>query len=281
VLFGNAGRNGLQPKTLDLTGTSVRVGAISAGGLSFALPIPINLTNGLLSNEHAAIGVTGKYVTGHALFIAQDNGSTLANNLLLKFPSIAPDTSNYNGMLGNGMGADLSIAWSGGPWKVGVLAENMFNSFKWDTTKLAFLPGTGTFDGKTNTTTFDQQAYSLAPQALKDIVANQQFKPALAIGAAYQLMSSLTLTADMKTYTGGDEAIVIGPKSHFGIGAEWKVLPFVPLRAGVAQVTDGWQAGAGVGFHFAGYELGVSSSIRRRGQASESGLMIGLVGIGR
>ena len=30
-----------------------------------------------------------------------------------------------------------------------------------------------------------------------------------------------------------------------------------------------------------GYELGVSSSIRRRGQANESGIMIGVVGIGR
>lgn len=281
VLFGNAGRTGGQPKTLDLTGTSVRVGAMSAGGLSFALPIPINLTNGILSNERAAIGITGKYVMGHGLVIAQDNGSTVgASTILLRFPVITPDSS-YDGILGTGTAADLALAWSGGPWKVGLLAENVFNSFKWDTTKLVFLPGTGTFDVNSSTTDFDQQPYGAAPQALRDIVAAQQFKPAIALGAALKVTPSLTLTADMKTSMGGDDAIVFGPKSRYGVGAEWRVLPFIPLRAGVASVTDGWQAGAGFGLSFLGYELGVSSSIRRRGQASESGLMIGLVGIGR
>jgi hypothetical protein len=289
ALFGNAGRTGGQAKALDFTGTNVRVGALSAAGLSFALPIPINLTNGLLANEHAAIGITGKYVMGHALVIAQDEGSSLpagSTDILLRFPIVAPDT-NYNGNLGNGAAADVAIAWSGGPWRVGVLAENVFSAFKWDTTVMAFFPGTGSFvagtggGGSSGTTDFDQQPYNAAPQELRDIVAAQRFKPAIAIGAAYKPMSSLTLTADMKKYTGGDEAIVFGPKSRFGVGAEWRVLPFIPLRAGIASISDGWQAGAGVGVHVLGYELGVSTSIVRRGQATGSGLMIGLVGIGR
>lgn len=282
VLAGNAGLNGGQPKTLDLRGTNVRIGALSAGGLSFALPIPINLTNGFLANEKAAIGITGKYVMGHALVVAQDDGSSVgAGDILLRFPVIAPDTS-FNGTLGNGAAGDVSIAWSGGPWRVGVLAENVFSAFRWDTTVLAFLPGTGTFDTTgTGVTNFDQQPYSAAPQQLRDLVAAQRFKPAIAVGAAFQLLRSLTLTADIKKYTGGDEAIVFGPKSRFGVGAEWRVVPFIPLRAGVAMVTDGWQAGAGVGVHVLGYELGVSTSVVRRGQATGSGLMIGLVGIGR
>ena len=49
---------------------------------------------------------------------------------------------------------------------------------------------------------------------------------------------------------------------------------------GGATVTDGWQAGAGFGIHILGYELGVSGSMRRRGAATESGVMIGLFGIG-
>src|SRR5438876_5528755 len=133
VLFGNAGNNGGQPKTLDFTGTSVRVGAFSSVALSYAHSIPINITNGSLSDEHAAIGVTAKYVMGHALLVAQDEGSTIGgSDILLRFPVILPD-SNYNGTLGNGAAADLSLAWSGGPWKLGMLAENVFNAFKWDT----------------------------------------------------------------------------------------------------------------------------------------------------
>jgi len=281
VLFGNAGNNGGQPKTLDFTGTSVRVGAFSAVALSYAHSIPINITNGILSDEHAAIGVTAKYVMGHALVVAQDDGSTLGgSDILLRFPVILPD-SNYNGTLGNGAAADLSLAWSGGPWKVGVLAENVFNAFKWDTTVLAFAPGTGVFNSDSSSTNFNQQAYASAPKALRDIVAAQRFKPAINLGAALKLTNALTLTADMKTTLGGDEAIVIGPKSRFGVGAEFRVLPFLPLRAGVASVTDGWQAGAGIGLRFLGFELGVASSIRRVGAAQESGVMIGVVGIGR
>ena len=164
---------------------------------------------------------------------------------------------------------------------MGVLEENVFNALKWDTTVLAFAPGTGVFSPDSNGTNWDQVAYSSAPKALRDIVAAQAFKPAMSIGAALKVTSSLTLTADMKTTFGGDEAIVIGPRSRFGIGAEWRVLPFIPLRAGVASVTDGWQAGAGVGVHVLGFEVGVASSIRRVGAAQQSGVMIGLIGIGR
>jgi hypothetical protein len=283
LLFGNAGNNGGQPKTLDFTGTHVRAGAFSTGALSFALPIPINITNGFLFNEHLAIGVTGKYVVGHGMLLAQDLGSSFsAGNTQLgtvSFPVILPDTSS-KGVAGSGAGADLSVAWSGGPWKVGVLSENVFNSFKWDTTKFKYRPGTGTIDQGSGKTDFDEQPYANAPQVLRDLVAKQAFKPAITIGAAFQIMPKLTLTADLKTSTGGDEAIAFGPKSRVGVGAEWRPLSFLPLRAGIASVTDGWQAGAGLGLRLFGYELGVSTSIRKRGEASESGLMIGLVGIG-
>jgi hypothetical protein len=282
VLFGNAGNNGGQPKTLDFTGTRIRAGVINSGAVSFALPIPINLTNGALANEKAAIGITGKYSLGSGLIVAEDLGSSFGGSeIRLRFPMIAPD-SNFDGRIGEGAGADVALSWSGGPWRIGVLAENVYNAFAWDTTKLAYSPGTGTFNttGDSSVTDFDQQSYSAAPQELRDIVSKQRFKPAIAVGAALKVGGKLTLTADMKTYTGGDEAIVFGPKSHFGVGAEWRVLPFLPLRGGVASVTDGWQAGAGFGLRLLGYELGVATTIRRRGTASESGIMLGVVGIG-
>ena len=280
-LFGNAGNNGGQPKTLDLTGTSLRFGAISAGAASFALPIPINFTNGLLKNERAAIGITGKYVVGHGLIIADDAGSSFGSNLQFNIPIIRPDTS-FDGIVGKGTGMDVGLSWSGGPWRIGALVENVFNNFAWDTTKFAFTPGTGFIDTDTSYTNFDSTvAYTNAPAAMKKIVTDQVFKPGISVGASLALGKSLTLTADIKQYTGGDEAIVFGPKSHVGIGAEWRVLPFIPLRAGVASVTDGWQAGAGAGLRLLGYEFGIATSVRRRGQAMESGLMFGIIGIGR
>ena len=283
-LFGNAGNSGGQPKNLDLTGTSIRAGAFTTGAVSLALPLPFSLTHGILKNERAAIGITGKYIGGHGVMVADDQGSTFAGQTIsLNFPVIMPDSTieDLLNPLGVGIGADVALSWSGGPWKVGVLAENVFNNFAWDTTRFSFAPGTGAFDATSDTTDFENRPFSQAPQTLKDIVANQAFKPGLSVGVAFHPMSSLTLTADMKKYVADDDAIIIGPKSHVGVGAEWRPLGFLPLRGGVASFEDGWQAGAGFGLRFLGYELGLATSIRRRGQATESGMMFGVVGIGR
>ena len=281
-LFGNAGNNNGQPKPIDMTGTQMRGAAFSTGGVSIALPLPLTLTGNMLPNEQLAIAVTGKYVMGHGLVVATDLGSAVGvNDVLLRFPIIGP-AGDSKARAGSGTAADVSLAWMGGPFRVGLLAENVFSTFKWDTTKLAYFPGTGSFSlSSGNGTDFDEIGYAGAPPELKEIVAAQAFKPRFSVGMAFSPMGSLTLTADMKAATGGDDAIVIGPKSHFGVGAEWRVIPVIPLRAGVASVTDGWQAGAGAGIRVMGYELGISGAIRRRGEATERGVMLGVIGIGR
>jgi hypothetical protein len=283
MLFGNAGNSGGQPSPIDLTGTSIRAGLTSAVGASFAFGLPFRFTGGLLKNEQLSIGVTAKYVMGNAIAVAQDLGSVLGTGgeMEFQFPMIVPD-SGYNGNLGNGVGGDVGLAWSAGAWRVGVLAENVFNTFQWDSTKLSSISGVGYFSFDSSSTDFEtQRPYSDAPAGLRDLVANQRFLPTITLGTAFKPMNSLTLTADVKASLGGDEAIVIGPKSRVGVGMEWRLLSFLPLRAGLASVTDGWQAGAGFGLRLFGYELGLSSSIRRRGTANESGFMLGLVGIGR
>ena len=283
MLFGNAGASQGEAKPIDLTGTSVRSGVTSAVALSFATGLPFKFTGGLLANEKLSLGVSAKYVMGNALVVAQDVGSVLGTGgqLEFQFPMIVPDSS-YSGNAGNGVGADVGLAWSGGSWRLGMLAENVFNSFRWDTTVLASISGVGYFSIDSSSTDFEtQRPFADAPAELRRIVADQRFFPAVTIGAAFKPMASLTVTADMKTSLGGDDAILIGPKSRVGVGAEWRLLPFLPIRGGVASVTDGWQAGAGVGLRLLGFELGASGSIRRRGTANESGFMLGLVGIGR
>jgi hypothetical protein len=292
LLFGNAGNNNLQPKTLNLLGTELGASAFMTGAASFAMPLPFRIAGGVLGGEHLSIGITGKYVVGAAYALARDNGSTLdgAGTGAIDFPMIMPDEAVFSSdsaatipNLGIGTGADLGLAWSAGRWRVGLLAENVFNTFKWDTTKLSFTPNSGVLDPSDSNATIDSdpQSFSAAPQTLKDLVIAQAFKPAITIGVALKVTPFLTLSGDIHKQTGGEEAISIGPRDRIGFGAELRIVPFIPLRAGVASVTDGWQAGAGFGFHFLGYELGLSGSMRRRGAATESGFMLGLVGIGR
>jgi len=279
VMFGNAGQNNGQAKPLAFTGTGMETAAFATGAVSFALPLPVHLAAGLLGPENFSVGITGKYVAG-AMAIARDGGSVLGTtNVNYTFPTILPSDS-VNGPMGVGTGADLSAAWSGGRWKVGVLAENVFNSFKWDTTAFAFHSTTGYFDADTNYSSDTTLAYGMAPVAIRDRIAAQSFKPAFNVGVAFQATTFLTVTADLHQQTGGDDAISIGPKNRMGVGAELRILPFIPLRAGLASVTDGWQAAAGFGIHLLGYELGVSGSVRKRGSATESGIMMSFFGIG-
>lgn len=279
TMFGNAGLNNGQAKPLAFAGTGMELAGFGTGAVSFALPLPVHFTGGLLGPENFAVGITGKYVAG-SMVVAKDGGSVFGTSSVnYSFPVVIPsDTSD--GIIGVGSGADLSAAWSAGRWKVGVLAENVFNTFKWDTTKLSMQSASGYFDADTNYSKDSTVSYSQAPQELRDRIAAEGFKPALNIGVAFKATDFLTITADVHQQSGGDAAISIGPKNRMGVGAELRILPFIPLRAGVASVTDGWQAGAGFGIRLLGFELGMSGSVRKRGAATESGMMISLFGIG-
>jgi hypothetical protein len=279
IMFGNAGLNNGQAKPLSFTGTGMEAAVFGTGAMSLALPLPFKFTAGVLGPENLAIGITGKYIVG-SIAVAKDGGSVFGtNSVSWNFPVVMPhDTSN--GMVGMGTGADLSAAWSAGPWKVGVLAENVFNSFKWDTTLLQVKSVTGYFDADTNYSSDTTLAYGTAPLAVRQRLSTQGFKPAMNIGVAFRPTKFLTITADMHKQTGGDDAISIGPKDRMGVGAELRILPFIPLRGGVASVTDGWQAGGGAGIRLLGYELSVSGAVRKRGAATESGFMVSVMGIG-
>jgi len=278
MMFGNAGQNNGQAKPLAIAGTGMEAAVFGTGAVSFALPLPVHFTGGLLGPEHLAIGVTGKYVAG-TMAIAKDGGSVFGtNSVSYSFPVILPDSSHP--IAGVGAGADLSASWQVGRWKVGALFENVYNSFKWDSTKLQLKSSAGFFDADTSYSTDTTLAYGQAPQALRDRIAKQKFMPAINVGVAFKPTDFLTITADLHQQMGGDDAISIGPKNRMGVGAELRILPFIPIRAGLASVTDGWQAAAGFGIHLLGYELGLSGSVRRRGAATESGFMLGVIGIG-
>ncbi len=279
VMFGNAGLNNGQAKVLDFAGTGMETAAFGTGAVSFALPLPVRFTGGLLGPEHFAIGVTGKVVAG-TMAIAQDGGSVFGTSSVnYSFPVIAPmEDSSFVG--GIGTGADLSASWQVGRWKVGALIENVFNSFKWDTTKFEYTSLSGYFDADSNSSTDTTLAYGQAPLALRERIAGQKFMPAINVGMSFKPTGFLTITADLHQQMGGDDAISIGPKNRMGVGAELRILPFIPLRAGVASVTDGWQAAAGLGVRLLGLEIGLSGSVRKRGAATESGVMISAFGLG-
>jgi hypothetical protein len=263
MLFGNAGRTGT-PRTLRFDGSNARGDVFATGAASVAEALPWHF-----GGDTVAFGITGKFITGSGGARAQDNGSVVTpNNVTVAFPMIY----SSDALAGMGGGLDVGLAWRKGMTTLGFTVQNAFNSFSWDTTKFKAKLGTATFDGINYKTNFDDTTYAAAPAEMRQALENEKFTPTIAFGVALRPGSSLLLTADVRQQTG--TGIQLGPRSHVGIGAEFTGLEFLPLRAGVAKISDGWQAAAGVGFRFWHLDIGVAGSVRDRNGERENGAMV-------
>jgi hypothetical protein len=269
LLYGNAGRTGAA-KDLSFTGSSMHGSSFATGAGSIAIPLPLWLLGPL---DRVSLGVTVKYVRGLAVARAQDAGSTVtANNVTVAFPAIFTD-STHVGNSGSGVGMDLGLAWNSGGTTVGATVRNVMNTFKWSTTSLASTPGTVTFDGTANDNNFDAAPYANAPAAMRAALEDEKFKPELALGVAHR-GGAYTLTADASSRSG--DGIDVGPKTHLGVGAEYRAIPMLSLRAGAAAVTDGAQAAAGLGLKLGPAEIGFGMSVRSAKNNTQYGAMISL-----
>ena len=270
VLFGNAGRTGTA-RDLRLAGSEARGGGFVTSALSYAHPV--RTAAGAL-----AIGMAAKYVVGGAMVRAADAGSAITTtDVAVAFPAV--HSASAGGASGSGIGVDLGAAWAAGRLTLGARVENVVNTFAWDETRLRFRPGTASFDGVASASDFDERPYAQAPQALRDAVADERFALALAGGVAFRRSATLLLTADARHALGGDETIAIGPRSRVGVGVESRALGWLPLRAGAAVVSGGWQAAAGAGVRVGAYELSAAYMVRQGERGTAPGGMLNVVSV--
>ena len=255
ALFGNAGRTGTA-REMNLAGTSANGWAATTVAVAFGMGLPAPASQG----GSLAVGATLKYTVGHGVLAARDDGSMITANPIgidLVLPSIAPDSFNANS--GSGVGLDLGVAWEGSTWTLTAAIQNLFHTFQWDLEGFAYRPGTVLFEADTTATDFDAVPAANAPGVLRNEVLDQSFGTALNLGVAYRRSDRLVLTADLRA-DGGD-ALVQGVGSHIGVGAEFRVLPFLPLRGGFSRVSGGavhFAAGLGLELgpvHFSGAYL--------------------------
>jgi hypothetical protein len=272
VMFGNAGRTGT-PHDLSFAGSSIDGAAFTTGAASFGLPTPLEILGGRLS-----LGITGKYVLGNAMARGQDDGSSIAySGSTLRFPVVYADPSEKMDH-GHGMGVDLGAAWSVPGLTVSATIQNVVNGFRWDTTGMYAKMVSGSFDGTTTSADVIDVPYDSASAGLRSAIANTHFAPVMAAGVALSLLHGTTVTADVRRAGAG---MVTGPRSSIGVGIESKILSFLPLRGGLARVDGGWQAAAGLGVHVFAFELAISGATRQLASGSATGVMLGLVSVGR
>ena len=198
-----------------------------------------------------AVGGTLKYTIGHVVAAARDDTSAILANPIgidLALPSIAPDSFNVNN--GSGVGLDIAVAWEGSTWAFTAGVQNVFNTFQWNLDAFTFRPGIVFADNDSTSTEFDPVPVANAPTTLQDELLAQSFEPVLNLGAAYRATERISVTADLRRDSG--EALVHGEGSQIGMGLEFRVIPFLPLRGGISRISGG-------AVHFAagfGLELG-------------------------
>ncbi len=232
AMFGNAGLNNGSTRDMTLAGTAVNGWAASTAAVAFAIP----LSGG--EDGSLALGATVKYTVGHAVVAARDDGSVITANpigISLSLPSIAPDTFVVDN--GTGVGLDLGIAWEGEGFAVSAAVQNVVNTFEWILDDFAFRRGTVFADQDSTSTDFDELPVAGAPGTLRTELLAQRFEPALNVGIAFRPSDRFALTADFRHDSG--EALVHGEESHVGVGAEIRLLPFLPIRGGVSRLSGG------------------------------------------
>jgi hypothetical protein len=262
VLMGNTDAAG-QPQSIELSGSQFNAFATSTIAASYAVPLAS-------ATGRMSFGATLKYTFGHLLVLGRDQDSQLtpAPTVDIKFPSLATlsDSANRRTLNnGSGIGLDVGFAMQRRQITLSLTVQNLFNTFKWKTDKLFFRPGSAFFSSDEHDADFEERPYAAAPDALRELVEDMKYKPAVSAGAAFDVNDKLVISADARTRLGAGgvlEGLSDGPDFHAGLGAEYRPVRYLPLRAGVALINGGVQLAAGAGVNFR--QFSVSASIMKR-----------------
>ncbi len=244
LMFGNAGLTGT-PRDMSLEGTSGTSWDATTAAVALGIPLPD------IQGGNFAVGATLKYTVGHIGATVTDAGSVVRADPFgvdLAFSSLTPRSFDFDSLKNNGtgVGMDIGFAWEGSTWVFSAALQNVFHTFEWDVTAFDLGVGDIVLDGQSFEANFSEVPAAGATSPLLSEFLAQRFEPAINMGIAYRQSEKLALTADYRHETG--EALVVGERSKIGLGVEWLVIPFLPVRAGVSSVSGGGiQLGVGLG----------------------------------
>jgi len=269
ILYGNAGRTG-EASDLDLAGLGADAFATTTAGVTYAFPV-----------GPAMFGVTGKYTVGHGLAVARATSGSISSNpirIALESPVIGPCDDEFFGNCaesvgnnGSGFGADVGFMMNLPVVRIGASITNVFNTFAWDVATLSYRPGTMLVEEGVGEEDFEEAPYAGAPADLRETVEGYGFKPMLRAGAAMDFPMDLTVSADIH-HRVSEEGMALGPRSHLGVGAEWRALKLIHLRAGAGLISGGTQFSGGASLVLGPVNLSVAGARRDAEAASQETL---------
>ncbi len=196
-----------------------------------------------------SVGGTASYLIGHALGDLRDLGSLLTEDPLAinaQARTIYSDDAN-----GDGWAIDLGFALESESLTAGLVFDNLLGNMSWDKDafRLGVVVETAEF-GFSNSEDSDLPFDSLdAPNqaTVSDYLDGADLPKRLRLGAAYELSSVTTVSADFEELLGG--SLRVGWERRLSLGAEWTKISFFPLRAGFATSFEQIAIGGGFGWH--------------------------------
>ncbi len=277
ALFGNASRTA-PGQFFTAAGSGAFGWGATTAAASFALPIPLLI--GRLS-----VGITGKYTIGHFMASGSDQGTKIGASPTFSAVTAGQviytnyakgckfqlfGTGECGGQAGKGIAADLggALQFTSGV-TLSAVVVNAIGSMSWDDNRLVYerTRRTVTQDatGKVISTTTDSTrletptAIAADPQAraLKDsLMAHSSFSKLARVGVALKSgMLSVGGMLQMRLQQGLDQQ----PSQLVAAGAEYRVLGFLPLRAGASwDFGEALTLSAGTGLQVLGINLDAS-----------------------
>ena len=95
------------------------------------------------------------------------------------------------------------------------------------------------------------------------------FKPTLRLGAAVEFPMDLTISGDIHRRL-SDEGIALTPQSHVGVGAEFRGLRVLHLRAGAAVITGGTQYSGGASLVLGPINISAAGAVQNGDEIAET-----------
>jgi hypothetical protein len=258
LLYGNAGRTGTS-RDFALSGSGVDGFALTTGALSL----------GFRAGASLYLGVTGKYVIGNGLAVGRDAGSVLSGDPVqvdVDFPVLFSYADDYEFDNGNGIGFDLGAIWTGPVVTVGVVMENVYDSFEWNLDGFSYVAGQALFNEDQRDSDFDEIPIDEAPADVRadfEALAEEYgLERRIAVGATMATVGGLTLHGDVQKSL--SDGMSFDPDFYAGVGAEWAALSFLPLRAHAAVISEGFQVGGGLSLVLGPVRLSGGGALRAR-----------------
>lgn len=155
-----------------------------------------------------------------------------------------------------------------------VAAQNVVNTFRWDTKRFFYYPIQAFFNADTSYTVSTARPIAEAPDDVRAWVEDQRIRPSLAIGAAFRATGRLTVAADVRRQPTSD--FTAGGRLHAGVGAELRILPFVPLCGGFSLYDQGYALAAGAGIELGPVNVTIGAQDRHSRQGRAPGFAAGL-----